>query len=182
MQRNGFPGQQVEVIVGRLGIQVSKRHGHVARECVRRDAHCISGSICSNLRGEMSDRKMDLKRSRKVKEIACYLLLTVIHFYDGKQRYDLDFTYKGPAPAEERERRLGLTDTIRCSLVYREVAGFKRKPPEQRSQGLRRDVTIGLGRLGPGGPWVVSLLRADTFLGAAEINLVNLRVAHEAPE
>jgi len=105
-----------------------------------------------------------------------------IHFYDGKQRYDLDFTYKGPAPAEERERRLGLTDTIRCSLVYREVAGFKRKPPEQRSQGLRRDVTIGLGRLGPGGPWVVSLLRADTFLGAAEINLVNLRVAHEAPE
>ncbi len=100
-------------------------------------------------------------------------------FYDGKQRYDIEYIYKGSAPAEARERHLGLTNTLRCGLVYREVAGFKKKPPDQRSQGLRRDVTIGLGRLGPGGPWVISFLRADTFLGAAEIDLVNVSMNGE---
>ena len=103
----------------------------------------------------------------------------VSQFYDGKQRYDVEFTYKGPAPPDDRERRLGLTGAVRCSLVYREVAGFKKKPADQRSQGLRRDVTIGLGRLGPGGPWVISFLRADTILGAAEIDLVNARRSGE---
>jgi len=100
-------------------------------------------------------------------------------FYDGKQRYDIEYTYKGPSPAEARERRLGLTSTVRCSLLYREVAGFKKKPVGQRSQGLRRDVVIGLGRFGPGGPWVISFLRADTVFGAAEIDLVSVKMSGE---
>jgi len=103
----------------------------------------------------------------------------VSQFYDGKQRYDIVYTYKGPAPLEARERRLGLTNPLRCSLVYHEVAGFKKKPVEQRSQGLRREVTLGLGRLGSGGPWVISFLRADTFLGAAEIDLVRVKTNGE---
>jgi len=105
----------------------------------------------------------------------------VDQFYDGKQRYDIEYTLKGPAPAEPRERRLGLTNTLRCNLIYREVAGFKKKPADQRHQGLRRDVTLGLGRLGAGGPWVISFLRADTFLGAAEIDLVNAKLSRDRP-
>ena len=97
-------------------------------------------------------------------------------FFDGKQRYDLVYGFKGAAPPEARERQLGLIDTVRCSLVYREVAGFKRKPAEQRNQGLRRDVTVGMGRLGPGGPWLVSYLRAETVFGAAEIDLERARL------
>lgn len=95
----------------------------------------------------------------------------VRRFYDGKQRYDVAFAYKGVAQPDERERRLGLTGLIHCSLTYHEVAGFKRKPPEQRNQGLRRDVSLTLGRLGSEGPWVISQLRADTVLGPAHIDL-----------
>lgn len=98
------------------------------------------------------------------------------HFYDGKQRYDLEYTYEGPSPVDRRERKLGLTSEVRCKLVYREVAGFKKKPVDQRNQGLRRDITLGIGRLGPQGPWVVSFLRAETFLGAAEIDLVDAKL------
>jgi hypothetical protein len=100
----------------------------------------------------------------------------VSQFYDGKQRYDVEYSYRGAATPDARERKLGITSAVRCSLTYREVAGFKKKPLDQRNQGLRRDVSVGLGRIGAGGPWVISFLRADTFLGAAEIDLVNARV------
>lgn len=101
----------------------------------------------------------------------------VSQFFDGKQRYDLEYTAESPASADGRERRLGLTEVVRCKLAFREVAGFRRKPADQRSQGLRREVTLGLGRIGADGPWVVSFLRADTFLGAAEIDLVGAKVS-----
>lgn len=100
----------------------------------------------------------------------------VSQFFDGKQRYDLEYTYESAAAADRRERKLGLVEVVRCKLVFHEVAGFRRKPAEQRSQGLRRDVSIGLGRIGADGPWVVSFLRADTLLGVAEIDLVGAKV------
>lgn len=95
----------------------------------------------------------------------------VRRFYDGKQRYDVSFAYKGAAQPDARERRLGLTGLMHCSLTYHEVAGFKKKPPEQRNQGLKRDVSLTLGRLGAEGPWVISQLRAETVLGSAHIDL-----------
>ncbi len=98
-------------------------------------------------------------------------------FFDGKQRYDVVFRYHGPSQPDARERRLGLTSTVRCSLSFHEVAGFKRKPADQRNQGLRREVALSLGRLNGDGPWVVSSLTADTILGAAHIDLVNVSVS-----
>ena len=100
----------------------------------------------------------------------------VHHFFDGKQRYDVAFSYRGTVQPDARERLLGITDAVHCNLAFHEVAGFKKKPPEQRTQGLKRDVTVTLGRLGVQGPWVVSSLRADTVLGAAHIDLVNAQV------
>lgn len=93
-------------------------------------------------------------------------------FYDGKQRYDIDYTHRAVTSPDGRERALGLTETLSCTLVYREVAGFRRKPVDQRSQGLRHDVSLGLGRLGPSGPWLISFLRAETMFGPASIDLV----------
>lgn len=101
----------------------------------------------------------------------------VSQFFDGKQRYDVEYSYRGPAAPEEREKRLGITATARCGLTYHEVAGFKRKPADKRTQGIHRDVTLGLGRLGPNGPWVVSSLRAETMLGGAEIDLVQAQMS-----
>lgn len=92
-------------------------------------------------------------------------------FYDGRQRYDLDFTFVGTAPASRRERSIGLTDTVRCSVRYREVAGFAPKPPERRNQGLRSAIDVRFGRFGAGGPWVMSQLTSPTPLGNAVIEL-----------
>jgi hypothetical protein len=105
----------------------------------------------------------------------------VSQFFDGKQRYDVEYSYRGPTTPDDRERKLGITATARCALTYREVAGFKRKPADQRNQGIRRDVILGLGRMGPGGPWVISYVKADTILGQAEIDLVNAHLTGQRP-
>jgi hypothetical protein len=106
----------------------------------------------------------------------------VSQFFDGKQRYDLEYSYRGPAQPDEREKRLGVTSAARCGLTYREVAGFKRKPASQRTQGIRHEISLGLGRIGPDGPWVISYIKADTFLGRAEIDLVNAHVSGRRPD
>lgn len=98
--------------------------------------------------------------------------------FDGKQRYDLEMSFNGARAPDRREQRIGLTDTINCTLRYREVAGFRAKPPEQRSQGLRTVVRVGFGRLGAGGPWVLSSLRAGTQLGDAVIELREAQVSY----
>lgn len=105
----------------------------------------------------------------------------VNQFFDGKQRYDLEYSFRGATQPDGRERRLGLVSTVRCTVAYREVAGFNKKPPEKRNQGIHREVLIGLGRVGANGPWVVSFLHADTFLGAAEIDLNHLVMTGQKP-
>src|SRR5262249_35831014 len=70
-------------------------------------------------------------------------------FFDGKQLYALDFG-AGVAGGEllENQNHLGLTNLVRCSVRYREVAGFKAKPPEQRNQGLKRAIEVTFAQLG----------------------------------
>ncbi|MFV4733673.1 hypothetical protein ACNJUX_21065, partial [Mycobacterium tuberculosis] len=58
----------------------------------------------------------------------------VSQFFDGKQRYDLEYANHGATQPDGRERRLGITTAVRCSITYREVAGFNKKPAEQRNQ------------------------------------------------
>lgn len=101
-----------------------------------------------------------------------------LRIFDGKQRYNLEMAFAGERAADRREQRIGLTNTINCTLRYREVAGFKAKPPEERNQGLRSVVRVSLGRLGAGGPWVLSSLRAGTQLGDAVIELREAQVSY----
>jgi hypothetical protein len=98
-----------------------------------------------------------------------------LKLFDGKQRYDLDFVARQPGVLNAREKRLGLTDPVRCQVRLREVAGFKKKPPAERNQGLKHPVLIGFAQLGAAGPWVISYLAAATPLGAATIELERVR-------
>jgi len=97
-------------------------------------------------------------------------------FFDGKQLYALDF---GPGDAGgvllPDQKNLGLTNLTRCSVRFREVAGFKAKPPAQRNQGLKRAIDVIFGQVG-GGPWVLGLVQAETPLGPAYIELRHIRM------
>ena len=105
-----------------------------------------------------------------------------LKFFDGKQRYDLVFSGRAAATPTARERRLGLVNMVKCNVVYREVAGFKKKPPEQRNQGLKKPIAIVFGQAGQGGPWVMSSMTGSTPLGNAVIELARLSKSGETPE
>jgi hypothetical protein len=98
-------------------------------------------------------------------------------FFDGKQLYALDF---GAAASGgellDNQARLGLTNLVHCSVRYREVAGFKAKPPAQRNQGLKRAINVTFAQAGAGGPWVMALMRAETPLGPAYVELRRIRM------
>jgi hypothetical protein len=96
--------------------------------------------------------------------------------FDGKQLYALDFGQAEDAPPSDKERRLGLTGHFRCDVRFRELAGFSKKPPNKRNQGLDRPVKLDFARVGSDGPWVISALHAQTPLGWASIELSRLTV------
>jgi hypothetical protein len=100
-------------------------------------------------------------------------------FFDGKQLYALDFG-AGVAGGEllANQNHLGLTNLVRCSVRYREVAGFKAKPPEKRDQGLKRAIEVTFAQVGASGPWVLALMKADTPLGPAYVELRHIRLVH----
>ncbi len=97
-------------------------------------------------------------------------------FFDGKQLYALDLSNPRQAPPSDTETRLGLANHFRCDMRFREVAGFGKKPPEKRNQGLQRPVDLDFAQIGQGGPWVISRLHARTPLGWATIELKRLKL------
>lgn len=97
-------------------------------------------------------------------------------FFDGKQRYDVDFISEGPGQLDEREKKLGLTKPMKCRMHYRPVAGFKKKSAEDKKEGLNKDVVAEIARVGEAGPWVISSMKADTKFGQASISLTKLTV------
>jgi hypothetical protein len=105
-----------------------------------------------------------------------------LKFFDGKQRYDLAFSGRSAPAPSAREKRLGLINPVRCNVVYREIAGFKKKPPEKRNQGLNRPITMTFAQVGAGGPWVISSMTGATPLGNAVIELARVRRSGETPE
>lgn len=105
-----------------------------------------------------------------------------VKFYDGKQRYDLTFSGRTTAQPNAREKKLGLVNPVHCRVVYREVAGFKKKPPEKKNQGLKKPITIGFAQVGQGGPWVISSITGATPLGNAVIELQRVSTSGETPE
>jgi hypothetical protein len=98
-------------------------------------------------------------------------------FFDGKQLYALDFG-AGVAGGEllDNQQHLGLTNLVRCSVRFREVAGYKAKPAAERNQGLKRAIDVTFAQIGGGGPWVMALMQADTPLGPAYVELRHARV------
>lgn len=102
-------------------------------------------------------------------------------FYDGKQLYELDFAGPKPYRLDNREKRFGLVNPLRCTVRYSEVAGFKKKPVEDRSGGLRRPITTDWAQVGVGGPWVLSSLSAETPLGDAVIELARMNMEGTRP-
>ncbi len=98
------------------------------------------------------------------------------HFFDGKQLYDFDFARpRNGGEPNSREKDLGLVNPVVCEVQYREVAGFKKKPPEERSQGLKGAIQARFGQLGVGGPWLLSSLQAETKWGKAVIDLKRVK-------
>jgi hypothetical protein len=92
-------------------------------------------------------------------------------FFDGKQLYALDFVGRKTVGRSDLDKRLGLIDPVRCEVRYREVAGFKKKSPEKRDQGLTSPVALTFARVGATGPWVISTMDADTRWGHASVEL-----------
>jgi hypothetical protein len=103
-------------------------------------------------------------------------------FFDGKQRYDLEFLGRQTPVASAREKRLGLVNPVRCTVRFKEVAGFKRKKPGEENQGLKRPIVIGFAQYGRGGPWVMSFIDAETPLGHAVIDLQRLKTSGDTPD
>lgn len=99
-------------------------------------------------------------------------------FFDGKQLYALDFG-QGVTGGEllANQEHLGLTNLVRCAVRYREVAGFKAKPPAQRNQGLKRAIDVTFAQVGAGGPWVMALMRAETPLGPAYVEVRHIHMS-----
>ncbi len=102
-------------------------------------------------------------------------------FFDGKQRYDLEFLNRGVSTPTSREKRLGLVNPVRCTVRFREIAGFKKKAANKQNQGLNKPILLGFAEVGQGGPWVISFLDADTPLGHAVIELERVHVTGVAP-
>jgi hypothetical protein len=100
----------------------------------------------------------------------------VRYFFDGKQLYALEFGAGAPAGLSDSDKRLGLSNPVRCAVHFREVAGFKAKPPEQRNMGLKRAIAVTFGQIAADGPWVIASIQTETPLGMAYINLSHIHV------
>lgn len=103
-------------------------------------------------------------------------------FFDGKQRYDVDFIPEGPGQIGEHEKKLGLTKAVKCRMHYRPVAGFKKKSAEEKQEGLKKDVVAEIARVGLDGPWVINTMKADTRFGQATLMLTKLTVVGSLDE
>jgi hypothetical protein len=99
----------------------------------------------------------------------------VARFFDGMQRYDLEFLGRAPVQRGDREKRLGLTEPVRCQVRYREISGFRKKRKSERpDQGLIGPATLTFARLGANGPWLISAMDADTHWGHASVVLAKV--------
>lgn len=96
--------------------------------------------------------------------------------FDGRQLYAVEFSAPVARQGSARERTLGLTDGVRCSLTFTEVAGFDAKPAHKRNQGLKGPFSLDFARAGHGGPWVIAGAQGRTPLGEARVEIRALRL------
>ncbi len=96
--------------------------------------------------------------------------------FDGKQLYELAFSGARADAPDDDLRALGVTQLVRCSVRYHEIAGFKKKPEAKRNGGLKGPISIAFGQMGQDGPWVLTDIRADTPIGPADIALRRVHI------
>ena len=97
-------------------------------------------------------------------------------FFDGKQLYALEFGAGAQGSLSGDQQHLGLSNPVHCAIRFREVAGFKAKPPEQRNMGLKRSIDVTFGQIAASGPWVIASIQTETPLGMGYIRLHQLHV------
>ena len=102
-------------------------------------------------------------------------------FFDGKQLYALEFSNPRTVTATGPETSLGLVNPFRCSVRYRQIAGYARNPKPKTDQGPERPIEMDFAQAGDGGPWVISSVHASTPLGWATIELRRLKMSGRAP-
>jgi hypothetical protein len=97
-------------------------------------------------------------------------------FFDGAVVYELQLRAGGAAPVQPGDHALGVTGAVICQVRYTEVAGFRHKPGDRRDEGLRSDIHVTFGQLGPAGPWIFVSMKADTALGDAAVQLTRVAI------
>lgn len=105
-------------------------------------------------------------------EAACNQTL---HVFDGKQRYDLVMNPIGPDHLSKGESPALPGTAFKCRLIYKEVAGFKKKDNPKEDK-FRAPITIWLSPIGSD-RYVISRLRADVGFGTATIKITRLEIA-----
>ena len=98
-------------------------------------------------------------------------------FFDGVQLYEVQLGAGAGAAPTAHEKAMGVAEAVQCDAHYAEVAGFKHKKGEPKDTGVKSVITVRFGRIGPGGPWIGTAMKADTALGYAKIELDNVHVA-----
>ena len=95
-------------------------------------------------------------------------------FFDGVQLYELQLGAGSPASLTARDKSMGVTQSVECPVRYVEIAGFRHKPGADT--GIRSAISARFGRLGAGGPWIATSMKADTLLGYAKMQLDQVRL------
>ncbi|HEY2707630.1 MAG TPA: hypothetical protein VGI95_06210 [Caulobacteraceae bacterium] len=97
-------------------------------------------------------------------------------FYDGAQIYELQFQPAQTSVLTTSDRAMGLTAAVTCQVRYAEVAGFTHKPGDRHGDWLKEAISARFGKLGAAGPWIFEAMKADTFLGYAQVELTQAKV------
>jgi hypothetical protein len=103
-------------------------------------------------------------------------------FFDGKQRYNLVLSSRGPGELDEKQKALGLVSPIRCTARYEKVAGFKADTNGAPDALSMRDMPMSFARVGADGPWVITQMTVGTALGPAQLKLARVSATGAEPD
>ena len=183
--QSGMPAPGVFEYVNRDGERVRQ----VQATWDNSDVRTVSTPAFSNMGDPPASEAQKLASADPVAQLMRIMLTPEGHgpcegdrpFFDGKQLYGLELTPTGSGALSDRARDLGLTNAVRCTVRYHEIAGFKRKPANKRNQDLNSPISVVFGQFRSGGPWVIASMQADTKLGPARIELRDAHLVGQRP-
>ena len=101
--------------------------------------------------------------------------------FNGKELSELGFTAPRAMILTDAQKQMGLTNGLRCTAVFREIAGYHKKTGKARNQGLNGGIEADFARLGEDGPWIPLKMEAQTPLGPADVELTRMSFAGKLP-